>query len=121
MTTQLFAGERLEHPAIARTLDISGAIRFAITGPLDREAAAVLGRMVRIDLLAARGAGRRQAFVLDCERTPDIEPRALDSLKSMTRLVMEEMGSVVFENVDEDLYKLLDASHYTRVFQVQRA
>ena len=38
----------------------------------------------------------------------------------MTRLVMEEMGSVVFEHVDEALYALLEKTNYTKVFTIRR-
>ena len=120
----LYAGERLDHPAIARTLDLDGAIRFAITGALTHDAASVLGKLVRLDLLAARGRERgehRTAFILDLGDCPEITPQALGLLLATSKLVLGELGTLTFDKVDDDLYDLLVVTKFANVFTLKRS
>ena len=58
---------------------------------------------------------------LDCRECSDMHPRALESLKATTRLVLEERGYVILENVEAELHALLVLTHFDRVFTVRRA
>lgn len=127
-TINPYAGERLEHPSIVRTLD-ADAIRYQLVGTVDRDASGVLARLIRIDLLEARGTmtrtdrdvGKRQKFVIDLGGEPYLGKLALDSLLRDAEMIQREMGTLEFENVSDDLYELLKATKFTRVFTVRRA
>lgn len=126
-TANPYVGERLSHPAITRELDPK-AIRYHLVGVVDREAMAVLHRLICIDLLAARGdrtrtdrdLGKRQAFVIDLAAEPHLDEDTLKALEHHTELIQREMGSLVFENVSADLFALLKAAHFTNCFHARR-
>jgi anti-anti-sigma factor len=117
-TVNPFAGDRLDHPAIARTVDRGGAIRIAITGQLDREVALVLAKLIRIDLLDARAAKRSAAFVLDLAHAGYLDGRALELLKDTTKLVQDQSSALVFAHVNDDLREHLERTRFLNVFTI---
>jgi hypothetical protein len=115
--TELFAGDRLEHPALSRAALPDGRIVFAVGADFDREAALVFGRLVRRDLLEARGAGRPVSFLLDLEHAGYLDSRVLDALKRTTAFVLSEPGTrFEFANANEDLKEHLNRVGFGRLF-----
>lgn len=117
MTAELFAGEQLEHAALTRAVLPDQRIVFEFGADFDREAALVFGRLVRRDLLNARGANRPVSFVIDLARAGYLDSRVLESLKRTTTFVLSEPGTrFEFSNVNEDLRAHLERAGFKNLF-----
>lgn len=124
MNAPLFAGERLEHPSIERVFvakPYADELTFRITGTLEKDAAAVIGKLVRIDLLHVKNHQRSLRVILDFLHAHDVAGGAWQHLEGASRLIAGELGAgLLFLNVSEDLYALLKVTRYANAFTVRR-
>jgi anti-anti-sigma regulatory factor len=91
-------------------------VRYTIAATLSRENSFPMYRRALDDLLAGR-----QHFVLDFAGAGYVDGKALEVLKALSYKVHEIKGVLVFENVNDDLYTLLQLTRFANLIDVRKA
>jgi hypothetical protein len=118
MSAELFAGERLEHPAPLRSASPDGrTVTYGIGANFDREAAR--SSVASCASICSPRAARTVpvSFVLDLACAGYLDGRVIESLKRTTQFVLSEPGTrFEFARANEDLRAHLDRVGFKNLF-----
>jgi anti-anti-sigma regulatory factor len=101
--------------AILRVTIGPNAVAYALDGSLDRDAQAALYKQTLNDLVA--GARR---FEIQCSGAGYLDGHALETIKRLSQKILEVRGTLSFTGCSEDLAKLLELTHFNRLFTITR-